>query len=90
MDSHFEIPDGDDSRSTRELCGCACSVSVRRADESRRSASGSADRAAAALVFGAVLCLLGDIGKRLIRLDEQMTGKTDSGDEAEDLADPEF
>jgi len=46
--------------------------------------------AAAALVFGAVLCLLGDIGKRLIRLDEQMTGKTDSGDEAEDLADPEF
>lgn len=45
---------------------------------------------AAALLIGAILCLLGDIGKRLIRLEEQITGKPNSDDEAEDLADPEF
>lgn len=41
----------------------------------------------AALVLGGLLCLLGDIGKRLIRLEQQMTGKQHTADEPEDLVD---
>ena len=42
---------------------------------------------AAALLLGALLCLLGDIGKRLVRLEEHVTGKHKTDDEAEDLVD---
>lgn len=41
----------------------------------------------AALVLGGLLCLLGDIGKRLIRLEQQMTGKPHTAGEPEDLVD---
>lgn len=41
----------------------------------------------AALVLGGLLCLLGDIGKRLIRLEEHMTGKQHSAGEPEELTD---
>ncbi len=43
-----------------------------------------------ALLIGVSLCLLGDIGKRLVRLEEHLTGKQNSDREAADLADPQF
>ena len=41
----------------------------------------------AALVLGGLLCLLGDIGKRLIRLEQQMTGNQNPAGEPEALTD---
>lgn len=43
-----------------------------------------------ALVLGGLLCLLGDIGKRLIRLEQQMSGKEHAAGETEELADLSF
>jgi len=44
----------------------------------------------AAILLGGLLFLLGDIGKRLVRLEEHVSGKHKSDDEAEDLADPQL
>ena len=41
---------------------------------------------AAAMILGGLFCLLGDFGKRLIRLEEQTTNVNNSVGETEDLA----
>ena len=40
----------------------------------------------ATLVLDATLCLLGDIGRRQIRLEQQITGKRHTAGEIEDVA----